>query len=198
MGQAFDKAKVNILNFLKKRTWLTRGKSPSLSIKRTLENQTVFCVDCEGNRILMVSALGNLICSSCGSENWTQVTNLAGRYVSIKGEITAEEDVTADGRVEGKIEMKDHHLVVGLHGNVNAEIHAKDVTIRGKVLGNIYASGLVEIKSSGSVVGDIKASRISFADGACFKGSAEMERSAHATEKLDQPKVKSVKIGHHL
>src|SRR2546422_7791572 len=89
-----------------------------------------------------------------------------GHSVFIKGELSGDENLTIDGRVEGKIQLKDHHLVVGLHGNINGEIHAKDVTIRGNVVGNIYASGLVEIKSSGSVVGDIKASRISFADGA--------------------------------
>ena len=100
--------------------------------------------------------------------------------------------------MEGKIEPKDHHLVVGLHGNIHAEIRAKHVTIRGKVVGNLYASGLVIIKSSGSVVGDIKASRICFADGARFKGSIEITRTGHTTEKSDQPKARSVKMDHHF
>src|SRR5436189_2473236 len=89
--------------------------------------------------------------------------HLPNRSPFINGQIKAEEDLTADGCVERKIELEDRHFVVGLHGSIHAEIHAKHVTIRGNVVGNIYASGLVEIKSSGFVVGDIKASRISYA-----------------------------------
>jgi len=187
---------VNSLSFLKNRSWLKRGKSPSLSTNRTLDNRTVICADCDANRILMVSTLGSLICSSCGSENWMHMPNFAGRFVFIKGEITAEEDLTAGGCVEGKIEIKDHRLVVGLHGSIHAEIHAKHVTIWGSVVGNIDASGLVEIKSSASMVGDIKASRISFADGARFKGSIDTEIKAETTTRPDLSKAASAKMSH--
>jgi cytoskeletal protein CcmA (bactofilin family) len=82
--------------------------------------------------------------------------------------------------VEGKIELKDHHLVIGPHGKINAEIEAKSVTVIGTVVGNICASELVEIKSTGSVTGDIRTSRIAFADGANFKGSVDMHPRTEA------------------
>ena len=124
------------------------------------------------------------------------VPNLAGRSVFIKREITAEEDLSSNGWVERKIELKDRHFVVGLHGSIHAEIHAKHVTIRGNVVGNIYASGLVEIKSSGSVVGNIKASRISFADGARFKGSIDTEIRTETTTRPDLPKTAAAKMSY--
>ena len=60
--------------------------------------------------------------------------------VFIKGELTVEEDLTVEGRVEGKIELKDHNLSIGPQGEVNAEIYAKSVIIAGNVIGGIYAT----------------------------------------------------------
>jgi len=106
-----------------------------------------------------------------------------GKSVSIKGELTGEEDLTIDGRVEGKIELKDHDLVIGSHGTIKGEISAKNLTVKGNVVGNISAGELVEIKASGSVVGDVESSRISIAEGAYFKGSVELRRSARTQDK---------------
>jgi cytoskeletal protein CcmA (bactofilin family) len=117
----------------------------------------------------------------------TVVINI-GRSVFIKGELTADEDLTIEGRVEGKIELKDHNLVIGPNGKINAEINAKNATIIGSVVGNINASDILEIKTSGSVMGDIKAPRISIADGAHFKGSVEMGRSAETRRDLGKPR----------
>jgi len=120
-----------------------------------------------------------------------EVINI-GRSVFIKGELTGDEDLTIEGRVEGKIELKDHNLVIGPNGKINAEINAKNVTIIGSVVGNINASDILEIKTSGSVMGDIKAPRISIADGAHFKGSVDMQRSTD--KKTDLPRVEPVKL----
>ena len=79
-----------------------------------------------------------------------------GKSVFIKGELTGDEDLTIEGRVEGKIELRDHNLVIGPNGKINAEVNAKNVTVVGSVVGNISASEMVEIKTSGSVVGDIE------------------------------------------
>jgi cytoskeletal protein CcmA (bactofilin family) len=107
--------------------------------------------------------------------------------------LTGDEDLTIEGRVEGKIELKDHNLVIGPNGKINAEINAKNVTIIGSVVGNINASDIIEIKTSGTVMGDIKAPRISIADGAHFKGSVDMQRST-TDKKSDLPRVEPVKM----
>ncbi|MEW5977435.1 MAG: polymer-forming cytoskeletal protein [Acidobacteriota bacterium] len=122
-----------------------------------------------------------------------EVINI-GKSVFIKGELTGDEDLTIEGRVEGKIELRDHNLIIGPNGKINAEINAKNVTVIGSVVGNITASEIVELKSSGSVVGDIKSMRVSIADGAHFKGSVDMQRSPETAKKIEVPKAEPAKV----
>ena len=103
-----------------------------------------------------------------------------GQSVQIKGELTGNEDLTIDGMVDGKILVKDHGLTIGANGRINAEVHAKTVVVLGQVNGNITADDKVEIDATGSVQGDIRAPRVSIADGARFKGSIDMERKGAA------------------
>jgi cytoskeletal protein CcmA (bactofilin family) len=103
----------------------------------------------------------------------TQTANL-GPSLNIKGEVSGSEDLTIDGRVEGRIDLKDHNLTSGANGKVHAEIHARNITVIGEVTGNVAADEKVDLTDTAKVVGDIKAPRISISDGAQFKGSVEM------------------------
>jgi len=168
------------------------------SLKRSLEHRIILCADCDADRALSVSTSGNLVCSSCGSDNWMYLpisTNLK-ESVSIKGELIVDEDLTVEGRVEGRIEVGDHNVRIGPNGKVNAEIHAKSVIITGSVIGDIFASELVEIKLSGSVVGNVRCQRISIADNAKFKGSIDTETRTDGITKPDLPKAESAKVSH--
>ncbi len=98
-----------------------------------------------------------------------------GESIFIKGELTGNEDLTIEGRVEGKIDLKDHHLTIGGPGKVNAEIFAKSVTITGEVVGNVKADERIEITNKGRLKGNIASPRITIADGARFKGSVDMD-----------------------
>ena len=98
-----------------------------------------------------------------------------GKSVKIKGELSGKEDLTIEGKVDGKIVLKDHSLTIGENGRIRAEIHAKSVVIIGEVIGNITADDLVEVATSGSLHGDICAPRVVLADGCCFKGSVDMK-----------------------
>jgi cytoskeletal protein CcmA (bactofilin family) len=98
-----------------------------------------------------------------------------GKSIQIKGELTGNEDLTIEGRVDGKIYLRDHNLTVGANGHITAEIHAKSVIVVGDVVGNITADDRVEVASTGSMQGDICAPRVVLADGARFKGSIDME-----------------------
>jgi cytoskeletal protein CcmA (bactofilin family) len=99
-----------------------------------------------------------------------------GQSVQIKGELSGNEDLSIEGMVDGKINLKDHNLTIGKNGKITAELHAKTVVIIGQVMGNVTADDKVEIHATGSVQGDIRAPRVAIADGAQFKGSIEMER----------------------
>ena len=117
------------------------------------------------------------------------------KSIFIKGELNVEEDLTVEGRVEGKIELKDHNLWISPHGNVMAEIHAKSVIIAGEVIGSIFASELVEIRLSGAVKGNIQCPRVLLVDGANFTGRIDTEKTADLTAGPGLPKVQSAKMG---
>jgi len=112
-----------------------------------------------------------------------------GKSVFIKGELTGDEDLTIEGRVEGKIDLREHNLIIGPNGKITAEVFAKSITVMGSIVGNISTSGLLEIKASGSVVGDLSSPRISVADGAYFKGSIDMKKSTQTVKKTESPKT---------
>jgi cytoskeletal protein CcmA (bactofilin family) len=97
-----------------------------------------------------------------------------GQSLFIKGEVSGSEDLTVDGRVEGRIDLKDHNLTIGPNGKVHADVHAKNIVIVGEITGNVTADEKVDLTDSGRLVGDIRAPRISVSDGAQFKGSVDM------------------------
>lgn len=104
-----------------------------------------------------------------------EVVNI-GKSVVIKGELNGSEDLTIEGQVEGKIELKDHVLTIGPNGKIKAQVFAKALIVLGEVNGNVMASEKVEIRDGGSVDGDIVSPRVAIADGAHFRGSVDMQR----------------------
>jgi cytoskeletal protein CcmA (bactofilin family) len=101
-----------------------------------------------------------------------------GKSVVIKGELNGSEDLTIEGQVEGKIELKDHVLTIGANGKIEAQVFAKMLIVLGEVNGNIVASEKVEIRDGGSVDGDIVSPRVAIAEGAHFRGSVDMQRKS--------------------
>ena len=99
-----------------------------------------------------------------------------GKSVVIKGELNGSEDLTIEGHVEGKIELKDHVLTIGPNGRIKAQVFAKTVIVLGEVNGNVSASEKVEIRDGGSVDGDIVSPRVAIAEGAHFRGSVDMQK----------------------
>ncbi len=112
-----------------------------------------------------------------------------GKSVVIKGELAGSEDLTIEGHVEGKIELKDHALTIGPNGKIKAQIFAKSVIVLGEVTGNVTASEKVDIRDGGSVDGDIISPRVAIAEGAHFRGSVDMQRKAVTTAPAAQPKA---------
>jgi cytoskeletal protein CcmA (bactofilin family) len=99
-----------------------------------------------------------------------------GKSVVIKGELNGSEDLTIEGHVEGKIELKDHVLTIGPNGKIKAQVFAKAVIVLGEVNGNVTATEKVDIRDGGSVDGDIVSPRVAIAEGAHFRGTVDMQR----------------------
>jgi cytoskeletal protein CcmA (bactofilin family) len=111
------------------------------------------------------------------SQSAVTVRNVAmiGPSIKIKGEVTGDEDLVVQGRVEGTIDLGDREVSVGESGKVFAEVNAKVIKIDGEVTGNITATEIVMISKLGNVRGNIIAPRVTLEDGARFKGSIDMD-----------------------
>ncbi len=105
-----------------------------------------------------------------------------GKSLSIKGQISGTEDLYIDGEVEGTVELKDHNITVGPNGRVNANLHGRDVVVLGRVKGNIRAVDRLEIRKTGSLMGDIITARVVIEDGAYFKGSIDIQKPGAKAE----------------
>ena len=101
-----------------------------------------------------------------------------GKSVVIKGELNGSEDLTIEGQVEGKIELRQNILTIGPNGRIKAQVFAKSVIILGEVTGNVTASEKVDIRDNGSVDGDIASPRVAIAEGAHFRGSIDMQKQS--------------------
>ena len=100
-----------------------------------------------------------------------------GKSLVIKGEVTGSEALYIDGRVEGSINLAGNRVTVGRNGVVAANINAREIVVLGKVRGNLTASDRVDIRSDGSLTGDVVAARISIEDGAFFKGGIDIRKA---------------------
>lgn len=105
-----------------------------------------------------------------------------GKSLVIKGEVTGSESLYIDGRVEGSINLSGNRVTVGRNGVVAANINAREIVVLGKVRGNLTASDRVDIRSDGSLTGDVVAARISIEDGAFFKGGIDIRKAGGKEE----------------
>lgn len=116
-----------------------------------------------------------------GSDIVSSPVGVIGKSVVIKGELSASEDLTIEGQVEGKVELKQNILTIGANGRIKASVFAKAVVVQGEVHGNITATEKIDIRDAGSVDGDLASPRVAIADGAHFRGSIDMQRAGGKT-----------------
>src|SRR3984893_14677452 len=115
-----------------------------------------------------------------------------GKSLVIKGEVTGSESLYIDGRVEGSINLSGNRVTVGRNGVVAANINAREIVVLGKVRGNLTASDRVDIRSDGSLTGDVVAARISIEDGAYFKGGIDIRKGGQVGQKVNGEEAKGL------
>ena len=101
-------------------------------------------------------------------------STVIGAGITIEGEVTSDEDVIVQGTLRGKLVAKDA-VTVEHGGVVEADISGGPVAIAGAVTGNISSNDRVDLQNGAKVVGNVKATRITIADGAQFKGNVDMD-----------------------
>lgn len=116
----------------------------------------------------------------------TQDQATIGKSLVIKGEVTGSESLYIDGRVEGSINLPGNRVTVGRNGVVNANVNAREIVVLGKVKGNLTASDRVDIRTEGSLTGDVVAQRISIEDGAFFKGGIDIRKPGQTGQQPQQ------------
>lgn len=125
-------------------------------------------------------------------------TAMIGKTITIKGDITGDENLVIEGTVEGTVTLKGNDLTVGQSGRVTADLIASVVRIDGEVQGDITGVEKVVITKTGRVQGNIVGPRVTLEDGAKFKGAIDMdpsgaERDRGSDRGMNQPKAVSSK-----
>jgi len=101
-------------------------------------------------------------------------STVIGAGITIEGEVTSDEDVIVSGTLRGKLVAKDG-VVVEHGGVVEADVTGGPLSVAGSVTGNITSTDRVDLQTGARVVGNVKATRITIADGAQFKGNVDMD-----------------------
>jgi len=123
-----------------------------------------------------------------------------GRSVVIKGDVSGAESLYIDGRIEGTINFADSRVTIGRNAVIVANVTAKEVVVMGTVTGNIHCTDRLDIRSDGSLTGDVVTPRVCVEDGAVLKGSVEVRNAQKQAqnEKAAQAKpVETVKPVEH-
>ncbi len=111
-------------------------------------------------------------------ENTARGTAMIGKTITIKGDISGEENLVIEGTVNGTVSLKGNDLTVGQSGRVTANLAANVVRIDGEVKGDIVGVEKVVVTKTGKVQGNIVGPRVTLEDGAKFKGSIDMDPSS--------------------
>jgi cytoskeletal protein CcmA (bactofilin family) len=104
--------------------------------------------------------------------------------IKIKGEVTGSEDLFVDGLVDGKLSLANGSLTIGPNGHVKADVHAREVIVRGKIEGKVSGRDRVELWSTGEVTGEVQTERLSIEDGASLRGKVEAGRPTTKTAEI--------------
>ena len=103
--------------------------------------------------------------------------SVVGSSILIQGDMTGDEDLVVQGRIEGSITLKKNLVTVGKDGRVNATVNARTIRVEGTVEGELRGKEQIIVSRTGSVQGNIVAPRVTLEDGCRFKGSIDMEGS---------------------
>jgi cytoskeletal protein CcmA (bactofilin family) len=115
-----------------------------------------------------------------------------GATLRISGEISGEEELIIQGKIEGKIVVKGQGVTVGKSGKVKANIHARSIRVEGEVRGDLFGEQEIILEASGDVEGNLISPSVRLENGSRFKGSIDMER---AKSTAAAPPVAAIKPG---
>lgn len=119
---------------------------------------------------------------------------IIGPSITIRGDVTGDEDLTIQGRIEGTVTLKQHNVAVGPEGKVDASIHARMVTVEGEVKGDLHGKEQVVLRKTARVQGNIQAPRVTLEDGASFRGGIDMGEPGSGADRSKVSRPEPAKI----
>lgn len=96
--------------------------------------------------------------------------SLLGKTVYVKGELRADEDLTVEGRVDGPVWCDDHAVTIAAGARVTGDVIARDITVFGRVDGQLVATEVVDLRVEARVTGRVVSERFILNEGAHFTG----------------------------
>ena len=104
--------------------------------------------------------------------------NYIGPSIVIKGDVTAGEDLTVAGRVDGNIRLEAGELTLAPHSEVVGELLAPLIVVHGALRGTLEATVRAEVRAQAAVTGKVAAPILVVADGALLNGRVEVPAAA--------------------
>jgi cytoskeletal protein CcmA (bactofilin family) len=115
-----------------------------------------------------------------------------GPSITIKGDVTGDEDLVIQGKIDGKVDLAQHNVTIGPEGRVKADVFGRSVIVEGEVTGDLRGTEQIILRHSANVQGNINAPRVALEDGATFRGGIEMDASGkRGASVVDRPSVQS-------
>jgi cytoskeletal protein CcmA (bactofilin family) len=98
---------------------------------------------------------------------------IIGNGSSFRGTLMVSGTLRIEGEFEGDI-LNCDRLEVGEHGIMRSDVEVKEALIQGRVIGNVRALGVLEMKNGAKVEGDVAAYTVGIEPGVLFSGRCTM------------------------
>ena len=101
------------------------------------------------------------------------VSNSIVEGTSIKGDISASNDIRIDGILIGKLDCKGR-VIIGQQGKIDGEITCINAIIEGTFTGTLDVKELLTVKETGVINGDVSCDKLFIQTGAVFNTTCVM------------------------
>ena len=115
------------------------------------------------------------------SNNEIENINIIASGTSLKGDLKTDGVIRLNGTLIGNLETSEK-LVIGQNGKVEGDIKCKNADVEGNITGTISVQGLLSLKRTANIQGDIITKQLSVEPGSIFTGTCKMSKDVRSPE----------------
>lgn len=101
--------------------------------------------------------------------------SIVAEGVAIAGQLNCQDDLSLEGQFKGSIQATEYTVVIGSNGLADGDITAKNLLVKGKVVGEISVADRIVIAKTGTIIGNLQAAKVELENGAKYKGVIEID-----------------------